>query len=72
MGLYADLTADPTIVLESAVEVPHTPGVVVENVTTISPGGGMGTIAHAVNEAGAAAKPGAVVDAYALPGQVKE
>jgi hypothetical protein len=60
MGIYANFTADPGIVLESAVEVPRTPGVRIANVTTISLGGGMGTIAHPVNEAGAAARPGAI------------
>ena len=60
MGVYANLTADPSIVLESGVEGPRRPGVRFENVTTISLGGGKGTIAHLVNEAGAAARPGAI------------
>nr|AGU09806.1 hypothetical protein [uncultured organism] len=60
MGIYANFTADPSIVLESAVEVPRTPGVRIANVTTISLGGGKGTIAHLVNDAGAAARPGAI------------
>ena len=60
LGVYANFTADPSIVLESAVEVPRMAGVVVDSVTTISLGGGKGTIAHLVNNAGAAAKPGAV------------
>ncbi|WP_232474220.1 adenylyl cyclase [Sphingomonas sp. MA1305] len=60
MGVYANLTADPSIVLASAVEVPDTPGVRVSNVTTISLGGGKGTIAHPVNGAGAAARPGSI------------
>ena len=60
MGVYANFTADPAIVLASAVEVPRTPGVRIENVTTISLGGGKGTIAHLVNDAGAAARPGAI------------
>jgi hypothetical protein len=60
MGVYANFTADPTIVLASAVEVPKTPNVRIENVTTISLGGGMGTIAHLVNDAGDAARPGAI------------
>ncbi|WP_175578847.1 adenylyl cyclase [Croceibacterium ferulae] len=60
MGIYANFTADPSIVLESAVEAPRVAGVSFENVTTISLGGGMGTIAHLVNDRGAAAKPGAV------------
>jgi len=60
MGIYANFTADPRIVLDSAVEVPRTTGVRIANVTTISLGGGKGTIAHLVNDAGAAARPGAI------------
>ncbi|CAA9507823.1 MAG: GH55 [uncultured Sphingomonadaceae bacterium] len=60
MGVYANLTADPSIVLESGVEGPRRPGVRFEHVTTVSLGGGKGTIAHLVNEAGAAARPGAI------------
>jgi hypothetical protein len=60
MGIYANFTADPGIVLESAIEVPRTPDVRIANVTTISLGGGKGTIAHLVNEAGAAARTGAI------------
>ena len=60
MGIYANFTADPRIVLESAVEGPRKPGVVFRDVTTISLGGGKGTIAHLVNETGAAATKGAI------------
>ena len=60
MGVYANFTADPSIVLASAVEVPDAPGVHVENVTTISLGGGKGTIAHPVNNVGAAAGPDSI------------
>jgi len=59
LGIYANFTADPSIVVESAIEAPPRPGVRFENVTTISLGGGKGTIAHLINEAGAAARPGA-------------
>ena len=59
MGVYANFTADPSIVLHSAVKVPDTPGVRIANVTTISLGDGKGTIAHLVNDAGEAARPGA-------------
>jgi hypothetical protein len=59
LGIYANFTADPGIVVESAVEVPRTPRVSVSHVTTISLGDGKGTIAHLVNEAGEAARPGA-------------
>ena len=60
MGIYANFTADPRIVLQSAVEAPRTPGVRFASVTTISLGGGKGRIEHLVNNAGAAAAPGAI------------
>jgi hypothetical protein len=60
MGIYANFTADPTIVLESAIEAPRRPDVTFTDVTTISLGGGKGTIAHLVNDAGEAARAGAV------------
>ena len=59
MGVYANFTADPNVVLESAVEAPNQPGVRFANVTTVSLGG-KGTIAHLVNEAGSTARRGAV------------
>ena len=60
MGVYANFTADPSIVLDSAIEAPRRPGVTFASVTTISLGGGKGTIAHLVNEAGESARPGAI------------
>lgn len=60
MGVYSNFAADPSIVLESAVEGPRRPGVTFRHVTTISLGGGMGVIAHLVNGVGAAARPGAI------------
>lgn len=60
LGVYANFTADPSIVLASAIEVPDAAGVSIDNVTTISLGGGKGTIAHPVNAAGAAARPGSI------------
>ncbi|WEK00123.1 MAG: adenylyl cyclase [Candidatus Sphingomonas phytovorans] len=60
LGIYANFTADPGIVVESAIEAPRKPGVRFSSVTTISLGGGKGTIAHLVNEAGEAARPGAI------------
>ncbi len=60
LGIYANFTADPTIVTESAVQAPDRPGVDFKDVTTIALGGGKGTIAHLVNGAGAAASKGAI------------
>ena len=75
MGVYANFTADPSIVLASGIEVPDTPGVRVSNITTISLGAGQGTIAHPVNDAGKAARPGSVrqtLRRYPVNGAVKE
>ena len=74
MGIYANFTADPSIVLESAIQAPEKPDVQFRDVTTISLGGGMGTIAHIVNEEGAAAKKGAIrqtLDHYPPQGGAK-
>ena len=59
-GIYANFTADPSIVLDHAIEAPRRPGVRFESVTTISLGGGKGRIAHLVNGKGATAGPGAI------------
>jgi hypothetical protein len=60
LGVYANFTADPSIVLENAIKAPKASGVSSESVTTISLGGGKGTIAHLVNGVGDAARPGAI------------
>jgi hypothetical protein len=60
MGIYCNFTADPSIIVDSAIEAPRAPGVVFENVTTISLGGGKGTVAHIVNDVGDAATKGAI------------
>ena len=60
LGVYCYYTADPSIVLESAIEAPQRAQVVFEHVTTVSLGGGNGTILHLVNQMGPAAKSGAV------------
>lgn len=60
LGVYAYFAADPSIVVESAVEAPRRPGVRFTSVTTVSLGGGVGSIAHLVNDQGAAARPGAI------------
>ena len=60
LGVYANFTTDPSIVLESAIEAPRRPGVRFSSITTISLGTGQGTIAHLVNDAGDAARPGAI------------
>jgi hypothetical protein len=60
MGIYCNFTADPSIIVDSAIEAPGAPGVVFENITTISLGGGKGIIAHIVNDIGDAATKGAI------------
>ena len=60
LGVYCNFVADPSIVLESAIEVPNKPGVKIASVTTISLGQDKGVIAHPVNDAGPAARPGAI------------
>jgi hypothetical protein len=59
MGVYSNFTADPSIVLDNAIEAPRTPGVRFSHVTTVSLGGA-GTIQHLVNGVGPAARRGAV------------
>ncbi len=58
LGIYVYFRTNPQVVLESAIEAPGRPGVRFRHVTTMSLGGGVGTIAHLVNDAGAAARPG--------------
>ncbi|MBN8808872.1 MAG: adenylyl cyclase [Sphingomonas sp.] len=60
LGIYANFTADPAIVVPSAIVAPRRPGVRFTDITTISLGGGKGTIAHLVNDAGDAARAGAI------------
>ena len=60
LGVYCNFVADPSIVLESAIEVPKKPGVKITSVTAISLGQDKGTIAHLVNDVGPAARPGAI------------
>ena len=59
LGIYSNFTADPSIVLENAIEAPRRAGVRFSQVTTIALGG-VGTIQHLVNGMGAAARPRAV------------
>lgn len=61
LGIYVYFRTNPQVVLDSAIEAPRRPGVRFRHVTTMSLGGGVGTIAHLVNDSGAAARPGAVM-----------
>jgi hypothetical protein len=61
LGSYCFLNRNPTVVADHAFEVPVAPGVRLRNMVTVSLGGGKGTIAHVINQTGAAAKAGATV-----------
>lgn len=61
LGVYVYFRTNPQVVLDSAIEAPGRPGVRFRHVTTMSLGGGVGTIAHLVNDTGAAARPGATL-----------
>lgn len=61
LGVYVYFRDNPQVVLESAIEAPRRAGVRFRHVTSMSLGGGVGTIAHLVNEAGASARPGATM-----------
>jgi hypothetical protein len=56
LGSYCYLRADPSIVVDRAFAVPRRPGVRLHHLTTVSLGG-VGTIAHVVNDAGGEASP---------------
>jgi len=61
LGSYCFFNRNPTIVADHAFEVPVAPGVRFRNMVTVSLGGGKGTIAHVINETGAAANASASV-----------
>jgi hypothetical protein len=52
LGSYCIFADDPTIVSDSAITAPQTPGVRFHSMITFSLGGGQGTIAHVVNSTG--------------------
>jgi hypothetical protein len=52
LGSYCYFRSNPSVVLERAFEAPARPTVRFRNMTTVSLGGGVGTIAHVINEAG--------------------
>ncbi|MGZ3554966.1 MAG: coagulation factor 5/8 type domain-containing protein [Gemmatimonadaceae bacterium] len=67
LGSYCFFNKNPTVVSDHAFEAPVVPGVRFRNMVTVSLGGGKGTIAHIINQTGAAAKAGAVVQKLAQP-----
>jgi hypothetical protein len=52
LGSYCYFRANPAVTLDHAFEAPTRPGVRFHNLTTVSLGGGVGTIANIVNQAG--------------------
>lgn len=61
LGSYCFFNRNPTVVADHAFEVPVAPGVRFRNMVTVSLGRGRGTIAHVINQTGAAATTGATV-----------
>jgi hypothetical protein len=61
LGSYCFFNRNPTVVADHAFEAPVVPGVRFRDMVIVSLGGGKGTIAHVINQAGAAAKAGATV-----------
>jgi hypothetical protein len=61
LGSYCFFNKNPAVIADHAFEVPVAPGVRLRNMVTVSLGGGKGTIAHVINETGAAAQSGATV-----------
>ena len=61
LGSYCFFNKNPAVVADHAFEVPVAPGVRLRNMVTVSLGGGRGTISHVINQTGAAAQSGSVV-----------
>jgi hypothetical protein len=67
MGAYCNFEADTTIVNDHAFEVPVTSGVQFKDLVTVSLGG-VGTIAHVINETGGTANTtNKVIDLLSFP-----
>jgi len=60
LGSYCFFNRNPSVVAEHAFAAPVAPGVRFHDMVTVSLGGGKGTIAHAINDEGAAATAGAI------------
>ncbi|HEU4994944.1 MAG TPA: coagulation factor 5/8 type domain-containing protein [Gemmatimonadaceae bacterium] len=61
LGSYCFFNKNPGVVADRAFEAPVSPNVRFRNMVTVSLGGGKGTIAHVINDAGPAAAAGATV-----------
>ena len=65
LGSYCFFNRNPAVVSEHAFEAPRRAGVRFHDMVTVSLGGGKGTIAHVIDDAGPAAERGAVVQKLA-------
>ena len=65
LGSYCFFNRNPDVVAEHAFEAPVAPNVRLRDMVTVSLGGGKGTIAHVINDTGAAARAGATVQKLA-------
>ena len=65
LGSYCFFNKNPSVVADRAFETPVTANVRLRNMVTVSLGGGKGTIAHVINDAGHAAAAGATVQKMA-------
>jgi hypothetical protein len=61
LGSYCFFNRNPIVVSDHAFEAPVAPGVRFRNMVTVSLGGGRGAILHVINQLGATARGGAVV-----------
>jgi hypothetical protein len=61
LGSYCFFNKNPTVISDHAFEAPVARGVRFRDMVTVSLGGGKGTIAHIINQTGAAAVAGATV-----------
>ena len=64
LGSYCFFNRNPGVVADHAFEAPVKPGVRFHDMVTVSLGGGKGTIAHVINDAGASATAGAIVQKF--------
>jgi hypothetical protein len=64
LGSYCFFNKNPSVVADHAFEAPSAPAVRFHDMVTVSLGGGKGTIAHVINDAGPAATAGAVVQKW--------
>lgn len=65
LGSYCFFNRNPAVVADHAFEAPVAPGIRFRDMVTVSLGGGRGTIAHVIDDAGGAAEAGTTVQKLA-------